>query len=228
MFNAFEITGRARTHVVQNDEPRFAAHRDVVAAFLDMRKAAAADGIELHPFSTFRDYSTQLRIWNNKFAGKKPLYDSDGVVRPWVERTDDELIDLILNWSALPGASRHQWGTEIDVVDGRAIANGYVPHLLPQETCEGGIFFELHQWLDRNIQRFGFFRPYKEFRGGMYAEPWHLSFAPLSTKVIALVSVEVLTQATVEAEILGKQAILRRLPEIIERHVVNIVGPDEQ
>ena len=34
MFDEFEITGRVRTHVVQHDAPRFAAHPDVAAAFL--------------------------------------------------------------------------------------------------------------------------------------------------------------------------------------------------
>jgi len=47
MFNELEITGRVRTHVVQHDAPRFAAHPDVAAAFLRLRAAAARDGKRL-------------------------------------------------------------------------------------------------------------------------------------------------------------------------------------
>ncbi|MFC4922674.1 hypothetical protein [Delftia deserti] len=35
-----------------------------------MRNDAKKAGIDLLPFSTFRDFRTQLRIWNGKFSGK--------------------------------------------------------------------------------------------------------------------------------------------------------------
>ena len=60
MFSELEITGRSRTHVVQISEPRFAAHPDAAEAFLQMKGAASKDGFDLVPFSTFRDYKTQL------------------------------------------------------------------------------------------------------------------------------------------------------------------------
>src|SRR6476469_9455980 len=115
MFDEFELTGRARTHVCQYAAPRFAAHPQAAAAFFAMREAARRDGFDLLPFSTFRDYATQLRIWNNKFSGKKPLYDMAGVARDASLLSPDEIVDCILNWSARPGGSRHHWGTEIDV-----------------------------------------------------------------------------------------------------------------
>src|SRR5471030_1100335 len=138
MFDEFEITGRVRTHVVQFDAPRFAAHPDAAAAFLRLRAAAARDGIELRPYSSFRGYDAQRRIWEMKFSGRAPLYDIDGQVRERGALDEDALIRHILDWSALPGASRHQWGTEIDVVDGGAMPPGYKPRLLPEEVREGG------------------------------------------------------------------------------------------
>jgi hypothetical protein len=63
---------------------------------------------------------------------------------------------------------------------------GYEPKLLPAEVSPGGIFHPLHKWLDENIHMFGFFRPYKFFKGGMYPEPWHLSYAPLSMQIVEL------------------------------------------
>ena len=70
MLNDLELTGRSRTHVTQFDSPRFAAQREVGLAFLAMREDAKKAGIDLLPFSTFRDFRTQLRIWNGKFSGK--------------------------------------------------------------------------------------------------------------------------------------------------------------
>lgn len=228
MLNEFEVTGRVRTHVVQIPEPRFAAQPEVVQAFLAMRAAAAQDGFDLHPFSTYRDYDTQLRIWNNKFTGKKPLYDLNGNVRDFDSLTERQIVEGILHWSALPGGSRHQWGTEIDVVEGNAVAAGYSPKLLPEETAIGGIFRELHHWLDENIARFGFFRPYNYFKGGMYPEPWHLSYAPASSEAIKSVTVDLLTNVTREADIYGKDIALELIPSIYENHILNCVGPDEQ
>lgn len=228
MLNELEVTGRARTHVVQVQEPRFAAQPEVVQAFLAMRAAAARDGFDLQPFSTFRDYETQLRIWNNKFTGKRPLYDLDGNVRDFGALTERQIVEGILHWSALPGGSRHQWGTEIDVVDGNATASGYAPKLLPEETAVGGIFRELHRWLDQNIAAFGFFRPYNFFTGGMYPEPWHLSYAAASMDAIQSVTVELLCEVTKDADIQGKDIALEMMPTIYEKHVVNYVGPAEQ
>lgn len=228
MFNEFEITGRTRTHIVQFLKPRFAAHKKVVEAFLEMKDAASKDGFDLSPFSSFRDYKTQLRIWNHKYSGKKPLYDIEGRVRDYDSLTESEIIGHILDWSALPGGSRHQWGTEIDVIDLSNMPENYHPKLLPEEVQKGGIFYSLHCWLDTNSKRFGFFRPYKVYRGGMFPEPWHLSYAPIAMKAIKYVNVELLTAVTKEADILGKEQVLKRIPEIYENHILNYVHPSEQ
>ncbi len=209
-------------------EPRFAAQPQVVRAFLAMRAAAALDGFDLHPFSTFRDYDTQLRIWNNKFSGKRPLYDKDGAVRDHALLSPAEIVDCILNWSALPGGSRHHWGTEIDVIDARAMPEGYSPKLLPEETAVGGIFRNLHSWLDQNMARFDFFRPYNYFLGGMFPEPWHLSYAPAALQAIECINLDVLTRVTSQAELLGKDLALARMEHIYRTHILTIVGPDVQ
>jgi LAS superfamily LD-carboxypeptidase LdcB len=228
MLNQFEITGRARSHVLQFDAPRFAAMREAGEAFLAMRTAAAADGIKLLPVSSFRGFDMQLRIWNRKFSGRAPLYDMQGQARDYAALSPHQVVDCILNWSALPGGSRHQWGTEIDVVDGAAMPPGYAPKLLPEEVAPGGIFEKLHHWLDANIARFGFFRPYKRYQGGMYPEPWHLSYAPLSQQAIADVTADLLRRVIAQSEVLGKELVLPRINDIVQNHIFNIVQPDEQ
>jgi LAS superfamily LD-carboxypeptidase LdcB len=226
ILNEFEITGRERSHVIQQTSPRYAAIPEVCENFRMMREAAAFEGIDLRPFSSFRDFKTQLRIWNDKYTGKKPLYDIDGKVRNFADLNPEEIVQHILDWSALPGGSRHQWGTEIDVIDGNAMPAGYVPKLLPEEVGQDGIFYKLHQWLDKNISRFGFFRPYREFRGGMFPEPWHLSYYPISSKVIRELRPELLAQVLAETEIYGKDILLPRIPEIFRKHILNICEPD--
>jgi LAS superfamily LD-carboxypeptidase LdcB len=225
VFNELEITGRTRSHVVQFDGPRFAAHPDVARAFARLRDAAARDGIDLRPYSSFRGYDAQRRIWTMKFSGRAPLYDIDGRVRDRSTFDEDETIRRILDWSALPGASRHQWGTEIDVVDGQAMPPGYKPKLLPEEVREGGLFAPLHRWLDAHIAEFGFFRPYARYQGGMYPEPWHLSYAPVSLRAIDDLSVDLLARVIGASGLPGAARVLELLPEIFERHVLNITPP---
>ncbi len=220
--NKEELTGQARTHVPQFSTPRFAAQKEVGEAFLAMREAAAKAGFDLVPFSSFRDFKTQLRIWNKKFSGAKPLYDINGQVRNYHALTDEEIIDCILNWSALPGGSRHQWGTEIDVVDGAVMPNGYQPKLLPEEVAPNGLFYDLHLWLNDNIEQFGFFRPYATYLGGMYPEPWHLSYRSLADEALAQVTPDLLIDILKNTDILGKELLLDKIPEIYENHLLAI------
>lgn len=220
--NAFELTGRARSHVEQYTAPRFAAHPDALAAFMRMRQAAAKEGIDLIPFSSFRDFATQCRIWNSKFLGKKPLYDEQGNVRDASGLTPEQRIDYILNWSAIPGGSRHHWGTEIDVVDGAKMPPNYIVQLLPQEVESGGIFAVLHDWLDENMADFGFFRPYARFQGGMFCEPWHLSYAPVSLPALEALTLDILREAVESADLESKDLLLAQLPEIYRNHVRNV------
>jgi LAS superfamily LD-carboxypeptidase LdcB len=225
MFSELEITGRSRAHIVQFDAPRFAATEATAAAFLRMREAASADGIDLAPYASYRDFPAQLRIWNKKFSGDKILYDLNEQVRDFALLSEEDLVWAILNWHSLPGASRRHWGTDIDVIDRAVMAPGYKPSLLPSEAREGAVFHSLHYWLDRHMHEHGFFRPYQHLTGGMYPEPWHLSYAMQSLPASRLLSFELLARVIEGSEILGKQTILKLLPDIFARHVLNVAAP---
>jgi LAS superfamily LD-carboxypeptidase LdcB len=67
-----ELTGRSTAHVREVAGLRCTLHRDVVAPFKALRAAAAADGIDLVAFSSFRDFERQLAIWNGKFRVSGP------------------------------------------------------------------------------------------------------------------------------------------------------------
>lgn len=225
MLNDLELTGRARTHVVQSDDLGAALHPEVVEPFLALREAAAREGIGLEICSGFRDFEAQCRIWNLKYRGERPCYDARGNVRDYAA-LGAELIDAILAWSALPGASRHHWGCDIDVIDRMGMPPDYRVRLLPEEVEPGGVFHRMHLWLDENAARFGFFRPYREYRGGVYPEPWHLSYAAVAVPAMASLSEELVAAAIRAGDLLGVELVLQRLPEIFRSHVVNVADPE--
>jgi len=73
-----ELTGKVRTHITDVPEPLCALHKHAIAAFLGLRKAALAAGFNLAAHSSFRDFSRQLTIWNEKYTGARPMYDAAG------------------------------------------------------------------------------------------------------------------------------------------------------
>ena len=226
MLNELELTGRARTHVVQRDDLGAAMHPQVVEPFLAMKADAARAGIEIAITSGFRDFFAQERIWNMKWRGERPLYDTAGRVREHAALAPRELIEAILCWSALPGASRHHWGTELDVVDRAAVAADYRVQLVPSEAAPGGPFHRLHCWLDEHMSRYGFFRPYRTFRGGVLPEAWHLSFAPVAEPALAGLTPNLLRESIATSGMLGKELVLEQIPELHARYVVNVDKPE--
>lgn len=223
--NELELTGRARSHVVEIDEPRCVLHYEAVASFLAMRDAAARGGIDLQAASSFRDFDRQVAIWNRKWRGERPLYDRGGQPLDQASLGDEQRLDAILCWSAIPGGSRHHWGSDVDVFDAAAAPAGYQVQLLPAEYAADGVFGRLSAWLDRHMGRFGFHRPYASDRGGAGVEPWHLSYAPVARQAIEDLSLTVLKRALAASDLDGKALVLERLPEIYTRFVLAVDAP---
>lgn len=225
LFTDSELVGRARTHIVDVPQPRCSLHRDVVAPFLAMRQAAAAAGIDLVPVSSFRDFDRQLAIWNAKATGQRELLDPDGQPLDAAALDEDTRVAAILHWSALPGASRHHWGTDFDVMDAAALPPGYRLRMITDEYAPDGIFARLTAWLDEHAEGFGFFRPYTCWRGGVQPEPWHLSYAPVADAALAQFSAQALREAVLAAPVEGRDVIARQLPQIFDRYVRNVDPP---
>ncbi|MFO1318328.1 MAG: M15 family metallopeptidase [Burkholderiales bacterium] len=224
MLSPLALTGRTRDHVVALDAPKTVMHADTVPAYLAMRAAAARSGIDLVPASAFRDFDSQLALWNAKFRGERPLLDAAGAVVPRTGLDDETVIDLILRWSAVPGASRHHWGSDLDLVDAAAIGPGYRVQLVPAEYSERGPFGPLAVWLEANAAGFGFFRPYREDLGGVQPEPWHWSHAPVSVPALQAMSPALLAEALAEAPIEGKSCLLDRIGRIYRSHVAAVAS----
>lgn len=220
-----QLTGRASSHVVEIESPRCTLHHDVVQPFLAMRRAAALAGIDLVPVSSFRDFTRQAAIWNAKYRGERTLLARDGSPLDFAGVERSALVDTILWWSALPGASRHHWGSDLDVIDAAAVPPDYRVQLVPQEFAPDGVFARLEEWLARRMAEFGFFRPYATDRGGVQPEPWHLSYAPVSVPALDALTIEVLRDALSHEPIDGLDAVLATLDSIHERYVARVDLP---
>lgn len=142
-------------------------------AFVKMQKAAKKDGILLQIVSGYRSYDRQKSIWNRKFKTNK----ANGL-------SPEENIQKIIEYSTLPGTSRHHWGTDIDVIQGKIKVEGDV--LLEEHFNSGGVFENLHHWLTDNAANYGFYLAYTNHpeRKGFKYEPWHLSYAPESIPIL--------------------------------------------
>lgn len=140
----------------------------VAKAFEKMQAAAMKDQIDIKIVSSFRSYTAQKRIWNRKYK----RFMQEGY-------SGEEAIRKIIEYSTLPGTSRHHWGTDIDIIDGSKTVEGDV---LLEEHFHGGAYKELHQWLRKNALTFGFDIVYTKdsLRKGFFYEPWHYSYAPLA------------------------------------------------
>ena len=196
-------------------------HSGAAEAFALLKEQAAAADIDLRIASGFRNFDRQLSIWNRKAAGQLNVLGSDGQVLDLAQLTEPERVFAILRWSALPGASRHHWGTDMDVYDGRDLPADYRLQLTTAEAYSQ--FGRLHAWLDTRMAQegsaCGFIRPYQQDRGGIAPEPWHLSYAPLAEAFQQVFSLQQLAAILAATDIALKEAILANLDEIHRRFI---------
>ena len=228
---AAACTGRTEAHLCDAaDGAALGArvHADVVAPLRALREAARAEGFDLALASGFRSFERQLGIWNRKVAGELPVLDDAGRPLDIARLSPRALAFAILRWSALPGASRHHWGTDVDVYDAAATPAGYAVQLVPAEVDAGGMHAPLHAWLDARIaagEAFGFHRPYDVDRGGVAPERWHLSHAPVARDFAGTLTREVVAEALAAAPMRLREVVLASLDEIVARFVHNVAPP---
>lgn len=216
------LTGKTQKHLKTLQGTETLLHKDAVKAFEKLKKKGASDGFDIAILSSFRDFSTQLTIWNEKAQGKRPLLDEEGKTLDISIMTPEEVVFAILRWSALPGASRHHWGTEIDVYAGNLKPDDYKVQLSPLEIAPGGIFESFSIWLDKNLPLEGFFRPYWGDRGGFSPEWWHLSYAPIADKYLKKFTLGMLKKELQKSDIELKDVVLKNVQLIYEKYVMNI------
>lgn len=163
-------------------------------AFIEMYNAALKDGIKLQIISASRNYWVQRYIWEQKW---KSVNIS----------SIEERAKYVLRYNAMPGISRHHWGSEIDLNSTK---------LAYWDSKEGRI---VYNWLKNNAGKYGFFQPYTSGRkGGFKEERWHWSYYPLSAEYLKLYKEKVTSNDI--AGFIGDK-VLDKL-NIINNYVLNI------
>lgn len=188
------LTGKVESHLIFEEKTNRYFHKDIIQDLNKLREEALKAGIELYVLSSFRSFDQQLNIWNLKASGKRELLDDNGVVLEFNQLSPFEVLKSILRWSALPGASRHHWGTDIDFVDKRTWPKDYDVQLIPSEYNQGGVFYKFREWFDNQLVKnngLGFFRPYKKDLGGVAPEMWHLSHRGVSQQLLKSYTIDI-------------------------------------
>lgn len=152
-------------------KPSIFLHKETYAAFIRMAEAAAKEGITITIVSATRNFEAQKRIWENKWLGHRKV---ESRALPESHPDPRQRALKILEYSSMPGTSRHHWGTDFDI---NTLENDYFL------TGEG---LKLDQWLTQNAASFGFCRPFSARSTGRSTgyeeEKWHLSYVPLSAR----------------------------------------------
>lgn len=136
--------------------------REAYEALVKMFKAAQRDGITLMIVSGTRNHTRQVEIWSEK----------------WNRLTEDPATRArtILDYSSMPGTSRHHWGTDIDL-------NSIEPEYF--ETAQGR---KVYTWLQKNAEKYGYFQPYilhgDARETGYKEEKWHWSYYPIADQLL--------------------------------------------
>ncbi|MDG1841698.1 MAG: M15 family metallopeptidase [Crocinitomicaceae bacterium] len=138
--------------------------------FLKMKSAAEKDSVFLKINSGARNFNVQKYIWENKWDGKKRLRDGSSAKK--IKNPKERSLKLLL-YTAMPGTSRHHWGTEIDLY-----------HVNGNKYYEKGKGLKEYEWLLKNAHKYGFHQVYsnkeKDNRTGYQEEKWHWSYMPIS------------------------------------------------
>lgn len=215
------LTGITNRHIHYFSE-NTGIHQEILTPWLNLVDAAKTAGFQLTIASGFRDFERQLSIWNRKMKGELAVYDLQQQPLNMANLTTEEKVHAVMIFSALPGASRHHWGTDIDVYDPVLLPHGQQLSLEAWEYEGTGPFVELAKWLNENAQHFGFYFPYQHYQGGVAREPWHLSYTPLATKFLAQLTPEILADTLRKCGIEGKDFIINHIEQLMDRYVQNV------
>lgn len=177
-FNAFHLNEFSEEELIGKGKPvllgdDFKLRNEAFLQFNMMRIAAKEAGFTIHVVSSYRSYTHQNGIWERKYKN----YRSQGL-------SHEKTIAKIIEYSTIPGTSRHHWGTDLDIID----STKGIPSNPLSETHfnEGGRMHKFKIWLDENSENFGFYLVYtnREGRKGFAYEPWHFSYKPLACRML--------------------------------------------
>lgn len=191
--------------------------------FIALRDRCAQHGVTLAIASSFRGFDQQLAIWNQKMRGERPVFDDNAEIIDISQLSDADKLPYILRWTALPGCSRHHWGSDLDVYDLAALPDGYQLQLVPEEYDIGGPFERLgklfNSWFDEEDGYGGFYRPYGVDNGGVAYEPWHISHIVTADAHYQALTPAIVKSYLAKTDIAGRAVIMENFEEIWRRFV---------
>lgn len=169
-FTKEELIGKGNSKLLQAN---LYLQEEAYISFLKMQEGALREGINIKIISGYRNFDKQKSIWERKYK----LFTSQGL-------SPNEAINKIIEYSTIPGTSRHHWGTDIDIIDGSKKHSGDA--LMPDKFHGNGPFCKLKNWLDKNANKYGYYLVYTDNanRKGFKYEPWHYSYSPISKRML--------------------------------------------
>ncbi|MGX5173371.1 M15 family metallopeptidase [Aliikangiella sp. IMCC44653] len=216
--------GLEQSHLVDfklSDKAVVQVNPNIVTDLQKLINAAQKDGIEIAVISSFRSFEQQLKIWNEKWLGHRAVVSRHGRTLHMDALSSIEKYKAISLWSALPGLSRHHWGTDLDIFDLNAIKNGHKVELTPAEFAPNGPCAKLETWLQANLTQFQFFRPYAEYNGGVAQEPWHISHFS-SEQIVQNFDHQKCKKALMESTIQNSEFISQQYQHYVNNYFTNI------
>jgi LAS superfamily LD-carboxypeptidase LdcB len=226
--NSLEMLGVESTHLIpldSNSSTSLLINKTIERDLKKLLKAAATANLEIKIISSYRSFDRQLSIWNAKWQGHTPVFSRYGRPLNIAAMSDMEKYKAISLWSALPGFSRHHWGTDLDIFLSKAIQEGHKVALTQAEFSNEGVCADLNQWLDRNLESYGFFRPYRQYQQGISPEPWHISHFFSSNKVFNNFCFPSCIEQLEQSEIKARRFILDIIEHYKDNYFHNICSP---
>lgn len=211
-FSQDELIGKGNPALYGEDfKLREAARLD----FNLMKKAAKESGFNIHVVSSYRSYTHQNGIWERKYKN----YRNQGL-------SHQKTIEKIIEYSTIPGTSRHHWGTDLDIID----STKGIPSNPLSETHfnEGGRMHKFKLWLDENSEKFGFYLVYTNTKGrkGFAYEPWHFSYKPLSFKMLKEYKILDIKKLLLNNKLMGSENFTDEFIEKYTRENILDINPD--
>lgn len=222
--NFNQLTGRDNPELIFFENHLL--HPYALAPLLELKNAAKDEiNADLQIVSSYRNFERQQLIWDAKIKGeRKVLDDQDNIINK-KDLSLEEYLLKVLRFSAIPGASRHHWGTDFDIYDANKISKENL-QLTHSECIENGPCAELHLWLDHYLKStHNFFRPYDKDLKGVSVEKWHLSFLPIAQDYYKQYDLDIFIKNLNESNILAKDIILKNAEFYFKKFVQNIVSP---
>ena len=217
-----QLTGLTSSHLapMMIGAKSWLVHPDVQADLQQLIDAAHSAGFDCTIASSFRDFQRQCSIWNRKFSGTLPVLDDISQPLDINSLSPEELVFAILRWSALPGASRHHWGSDFDIYCRKSLDD----HPLKLEPWEyqTGHQAQFSHWLTSYLPSSNFFLPYAKDLGGVNIEPWHISHRKVATQCLQQLDIKQLDSIIESQPILGKEIVRQQLETIYNRFIIAI------